>query len=74
MPQPPTNDDYEAESDLNAIVRAKEIEADESRMARAKRFAEKRKNEFAEVAASLPGKAPSGFDGAVRGSRMRTGR
>lgn len=68
MPHLP--EDYETESDLSALTRAQEVEKDPSRMARAKAFAERRKEEFASISASLPGKPPRRFSGEVRNSRM----
>lgn len=62
--------DWEAEADIEAMARAKTVENDPARLARAKVFAERRKEEFARISESLPGKPPKKFNGAARGSRM----
>lgn len=62
--------DWEAESDLDALTRAKTVENDPARLARVKAFAERRKEEFATIAASLPGKSARAFNGSVRNSKM----
>ena len=62
-------DDFEAQHDLDTLVRAKEIEADEGRLRRAKNHALEQQDHFRRLAADLPGK---GFtNGAVKGSGMR---
>ena len=67
---PMSEADYKAEADLEALVRAKEIERDPSRLETVRRFAETRKDEFARVVESLPGKSPRRFDGTVKNSKM----
>ncbi len=63
-------DEFEAQFDLETLVRAKEIGKDQARMDRAKRFAEKKREEFASLARDLPGKPPRRFNGAVKKSKM----
>ncbi len=71
MPLHPMSEaDYKAEADLEALVRAKEIKSDPSRLETVRRYAETRKDEFARVAESLPGKSPRRFDGSVKNSKM----
>ncbi len=70
MPHPMTDADFRAEGDLDALVRAKEIEADPGRLATAKRFAEDRKDEFARIADSLPSRPKRVFNGGVKNSKM----
>ncbi len=65
-----TDKDFQAEIDMDALVRAKEIESDPARMASAKRFAEDRREQFARIAQSLPGKSARKFNGAVKDSKM----
>ena len=67
---PMSEADYKAEADLEALVRAKEIERDPSRLETVRRFAETRKEEFARVAESLPGKPSRRFNGSVKNSKM----
>ena len=69
---PMHEDDFQAEGDLEALARAKEIEQDPARLASAKNFAERRKEEFARIAESLPGKPARRFNGSVKNSRMAT--
>jgi hypothetical protein len=64
------NDDYEAESDLSVLIRAKEIEKDPARVQRAKRFADMRKHQFEQMSEELPGKPPKRFNGAAHHSKM----
>lgn len=63
-------ENFEAEFDLDTLVRAKEIEKDPGRMERAKQHALRQKERFAELAKSLPGTKRGGMNGAVRGSKM----
>ena len=67
---PMTDKDFQAEGDMDALVRAKEIESDPTRLASAKRFAEDRQEQFARIAKSLPGKPARRFNGAVKDSKM----
>ncbi len=62
--------EFDAGFDLDTLVRAKEIEKDVGRMARAKDHAVQQKERFAGIARDLPGKKPGGFNGAVRDSKM----
>ena len=63
-------ENFEAEDDLRTLTRAKEIEASEGRLMRAKRHALEKQEEFRRLAADLPGKS-SFTNNAVRGSKMR---
>ncbi len=63
-------DEYEAQYDVETLARAKEIVKDLARMDRAKRFAEKKREEFDRLAKDLPGKPARRFNGAVRNSKM----
>jgi pyruvate dehydrogenase complex dehydrogenase (E1) component len=67
---PQSEKDYQAEADLDAITRAQEVEKDAARLARVKTYAERRREEFAQVVNSLPGKPSRRFNSAVRGSKM----
>ena len=67
---PMTDKDYQAEGDLEALARANDVERDPGRLANAKRYAEDRKEEFARIAESLPGKPATRFNGGVKNSRM----
>jgi hypothetical protein len=67
---PATEADYQAESDIDAMRRTKEVEKDPARLARAKNFAERREQEFRQIADEIPGKPVRRFNGAVRGSKM----
>ena len=63
-------DEFEAQFDLETLVRAKEIEKDIGRMDRARRFAEKKRDEFRDVANDFPSKPKRRFNGEVRNSKM----
>ena len=63
-------DEFEAQFDLETLVRAKEIEKDLPRMQRAKLFAEKKREEFDRLARDLPGRPPRRFNGSVKNSKM----
>ncbi len=63
-------DEFEAQMDLETINRAREIEKNPGRMDRAKRFAEKKSDEYSAFAGKIPGKPKQSFAGAVRNSRM----
>lgn len=65
----PDLDDFEAESDLHTLVRAKEIQKDQGRMSRAKSFASAKQDQFRKLAEDIPGKA-SFRNNTVRGSKM----
>ncbi len=67
---PMTDEDYRAEGDLEAMARAKEIERDPARLAQVKNYADKRKEEFARISESLPGRPKRVFNGAVKNSKM----
>lgn len=67
----PITEDFDAQFDLDTLVRAKEIEKDPSRMARAKEHALHQQERFAELARNLPGTKRGGFNGAARDSKMR---
>lgn len=67
---PMSEGDFKVEADLEAPARAQEIEKDPARLATAKRFAETRKEEFARIADSLPGRPARRFNGAVKNSKM----
>ncbi len=67
---PMTDADYRTESDLDALVRAKEIERDPARQDAAKRLAEDRKEEASQIAESIPGRPRRAFNGAVKNSKM----
>lgn len=67
---PMTDADYKAEADLDALVRAKEIDRDPARQHAVKRLAEDRKEEAARIAESLPGRPKRTFNGAVKNSKM----
>ena len=62
--------DFEAQMDLETLAQAKEIEKDPSRVDRAKRFAEKKSEEYGQLSKSLPGKPARRFNGAGRDSKM----
>ncbi len=68
--RPQTDQDFQDESDLEALTRAQEIEKDAARLARVKAYAERRSEEFAQVVSSLPGKPARPFNSGVRHSRM----
>ncbi len=63
-------DDFEAEDDLRTLMRAKEIEASDGRMNRAKAHALEKQEHFRRIASDLPGRS-SFTNNAVRGSKMR---
>lgn len=63
-------DDFEAQFDLDTLVRAKEIEKDPGRMARAREHALAQQERFRELSKNLPGTKKGGFNGAARGSKM----
>ena len=71
MPTVPSQADFEAQMDLEALRTAKEVENDPSRIARARAFAERRRDELAEIAGNLPGRPSRGFNKSVRNSKMR---
>lgn len=59
-------DDWEAESDLQALLRASEIKESQSRMDRVRRFAEKRQQNLKDaVSKVLPPVRQRAFDGAA---------
>lgn len=62
--------DFDAEFDLDTLVRAKEIEKDSGRMARAREHALRQQERFGELAKNLPGTKQGGINGAARGSKM----
>ena len=63
-------DEFDAQYDLDTLVRAKEIEKDAGRIARAREHAVEQKERFAGMVRDLPGMKPSGFNGATRDSKM----
>ena len=64
-------DDFEAEQDLRVLTESERIKRDTSRMGRAKRFAQRKSEEFDRLAKDLPGTKPKGFNSSVRDSKMR---
>lgn len=67
---PMTDKDYEAQGDIEALARAKAIEADPARLANAKRFADDKRQEYEKIAKSIPDRPKQRFNGAVRKSKM----
>ena len=63
-------DDFEAQHDLETLVRAKEINKDQARMDRAKRFAENKREEIDDIVKDFPSKPAPRFNGAVKNSKM----
>ena len=61
-----TNDNFEAQFDLDTLVRAKEIEKDPGRMARAREHALRQQERFADLASKIPGTKKGGFNGATK--------
>ena len=63
--------DFEAEQDLDTLVRAEKIRKDTGRVDRAKAFANKRADQLREMADGLPKtEKKTRFNGAVQGSKM----
>jgi hypothetical protein len=64
---------WQAEADLDALIRSKDIEADRSRVNQAREVASRRVEQYGEMARKL---APSnlGFNNTVKGSKMFGGK
>ena len=62
--------EWQAQSDLNTMVEAKEVQKDPGRMAAAKSFAERQAEKFQQLGAEIPSPPKKSFNGAVSGSRM----
>lgn len=67
---PMTDADFRVEGDLDALVRAKEIERNPARQGAAKRLAEDRKEEATRIVESLASRPKRRFNGAVKNSKM----
>ena len=67
-----TPEDYEAQYDAETLIRAKEIQRDQGRVLAAQAYAEEQRDAMARIASDIAGSIQKpGFDGAVRGSKMK---
>jgi len=66
----PIDDDFQAQEDAFTLLRAKEIEKDNSRIMAAKNFAEQQKDKFDQMTKDLPSPKTKPMNNSVRGSKM----
>lgn len=62
--------DFEAESDAHALIQSREVEKDPGRIARARAFVERKRDQFADMAKALPDTPVKVPNGTVRNSKM----
>jgi hypothetical protein len=65
-------DEFEAEQDFHVLTTANAIAKDKSRVARAKRFAERKADELRKQAETLPAGKPRPIDGSPRETSFRS--
>ena len=69
-----TPEDYEAQYDVETLLRAKKIQNDHGRVRAAQAYAEEQRDAMARIASDIAGSVQKGrFNGAVRGSKMKAG-
>ena len=64
-------DEFEAEQDFHILTTANSIARDRSRVARARRFAERKADELRKQSESLPGERARPVDGSPRETSFR---
>ena len=66
----PEFDDFEAQEDAFTLLRSKQIEKDSGRLSRAKQFAERKRDEFDQMAKDLPNVKRKPVNNGVHNSKM----